>query len=388
MSIRLIATSCVDWSLNAEATSEDTFWWNNTFSITIFERALQVTKERYVDQITDTDVWEKYIEFQIKNVFKMCSVCSRPEGNTDMRICCNCGGTIHMECSLVATPDQIISKPANTRFKDLMCLCARCHGNTTGQGLSPQLKEADNLRRVAIRVLSLKEELPLTIYEEVSRIAQKANELSNPSQLMTRLKCLVRDLYQSQSSLSFLAKERISSKSSGIGVVATQNIPEFSIIGVYPGYIDMLSGEQAKYGRPFPKYALMELNCADFYNNVFEEFQDTFTPFINEPNENETSNCAWIQESNQINGRLSIISVKEIKKGEELLIGYGPIYARNYPYRYDAYAFHPVEGYDNPCCYALWHWPTLDKDNAEFVGYVGYLQHMNKYMNWESILKS
>ncbi|EPY24630.1 hypothetical protein STCU_07084 [Strigomonas culicis] len=148
--------------------------------------------------------------------------------------------------------------------------------------------------------------------------------------------------------------------------------------------MDALSGEQAKIGRPVPKYALMDLNCADYYNDVFVEFADTFAPFINEPNESETSNCAWIQEPHRVEGRLSIISVKDIKKDEELLIGYGPLYPRSYPFRYDAYAFHPVDGYENPPCFALWYWPTTEEKDAEFVCYVGYKSGEDKYVYWKT----
>ncbi|CCW70394.1 unnamed protein product [Phytomonas sp. Hart1] len=388
MTTSLIETSCVFWSLNSTTTSEDLFWWNKTFSVSIWENTLQVIKSKHANPITDTDVWEKYIEFQINNVFKICPVCRCPEGNEDMKICCNCGDAVHVECSVDPTPSQIASKPANIKFSKFMRACFQCYEKDPHLGASSRPNELDDLRRITKRVLTLKNELPPSVYEEVLQIAQKAHPTPNSSELMTQLKCVVQSVYQSKCSLSFLTKMNISSKCGGIGVIAAQDIPQFSIVGVYPGYIDTLSGEQAKLGRPYPKYALMELNCADYHNKVFIEFEETFTPFINEPNETETSNCAWIQETNQMKGRLSIITVKKINKGEELLIGYGPIYARNYPYRYDAYAFHPVEGYTNPYCYVLWHWPTLQKDDAVFMSYVGYLADSDRYVDWDSIANS
>ena len=43
-----------------------------------------------------------------------------------------------------------------------------------------------------------------------------------------------------------------------------------------------------------------------------------------------------------------MIAVRDIKAGEELLISYGPVYRRTYPFKYDAYALSPVDGYDSP----------------------------------------
>jgi hypothetical protein len=190
--------------------------------------------------------------------------------------------------------------------------------------------------------------------------------------------------FQPGASASWLERRPSPSKGGGLGVFALCDIPRFSVVGVYPGYEDPLSGEQAKRGRPAPKYSLVDLNCADYFNRVFAEFDLCFTPFINEPTPSEKGNCAWIQEKVRQNGRLSVMTVCDIKQGEELLIGYGPLYPRDYPYAYDAYAFHTVDGYDDPACFALWHWANTDEKDAEFVCYVEYSVASNSYTYWET----
>ncbi|EPY35139.1 hypothetical protein AGDE_07568 [Angomonas deanei] len=280
-----------------------------------------------------------------------------------MKICCYCGSTVHVSCSKVATKDQIIYKPANAGFENFLRVCYKCEGEKFTPRETP--REKDNVRRAALRALTMKDELPADTYEAIKKIAAKAEKTPDSEDLMTELQNTVQTFFQPKKSLTFLKKASIASKAGGTGVVAAEDIPAYSIIGVYPGYPDALCGEQAKLGRPTSIYALMDLNCADYYNDVFIELQKTFTPFINEPNESERSNCAWIQEIHHVEGRLSVISIKEVKKGEELLIGYGPLYPRSYPFHYEAYAFHPVEGYEDPVCFALWYWPTKDEKDAK-----------------------
>ncbi|EPY30786.1 hypothetical protein STCU_03893 [Strigomonas culicis] len=252
-----------------------------------------------------------------------------------MFVCCYCGGAVHRECSTEASKEQIAYKPANKDFSMHLRACFQCEAiNKPVRLVDEKTRPKDNVRRAAQRALSLKDEFPPKIKDEIVSIRQLAEKQPDSPELLVRLKKAVLNFFQSNLSLSLLKKDHIASKANGIGVVAAQDIPAFTVIGVYPGYMDALSGEQAKIGRPVPKYALMDLNCADYYNDVFVEFADTFAPFINEPNESETSNCAWIQEPHRVEGRLSIISVKDIKKDEELLIGYGPLYPRSYPFRY------------------------------------------------------
>ena len=181
-----------------------------------------------------------------------------------------------------------------------------------------------------------------------------------------------------------VVRKPIANKGGGFGVVAVQDIPRFSVVGVYPGYDDPLSGEHAKVGRPGPKYSLVDMNCADYFNRVFGELQKCITPFINEPLPTEQSNCAWIQETTRPEGRLSVMTVCDVKAGQELLIGYGPLYPRDYPYNYDAYAYHLVEGHSDPPCFALWHWKSLDEKESEFVCYVGYDAETDLYHYWET----
>lgn len=379
----IVPTKCDDWSLNVDADSGKRFWWNNTYSISVWETTLNIGEP--VADIDDDAAWKAFVQFQINYCFKVCGVCKLPEQNEDMFVCCYCGGAVHKECSTEASQEQIAYKPANKIFAKYLRACFQCEAiDKPVRLVDEKTRPKDNVRRAAHRALSLKDEFPPKLQEEIATIRQLAEKQPDSAELLTHLKKAVVSFFQSNLSLSLLKKGRIASKANGIGVVAAQDIPAFTVIGVYPGYMDALSGEQAKIGRPVPKYALMDLNCADFYNDVFVEFADTFAPFINEPNEAETSNCAWIQEPHRVEGRLSIISVRDIKKDDELLIGYGPLYPRTYPFRYDAYAFHPVEGYENPPCYALWYWPTTEEKDAEFVCYVGYKSAEDKYVYWKT----
>lgn len=379
----VVPTACQDWSLNIASESNRRFWWNNTYSITVWEETLKVDKP--TESISDSDVWAKFIEMQIFCAFKICSVCHCPEGNDDMKICCYCGNTVHDKCSEPATHEQIIWKPANLNYKEYMRACFHCQAVECDEPVPPTTPgQPDNVRRAAKRALTVSDEYPPEMVRKLETIALQAEKTPNDGGLMTELQKTVQTFFQSSRSLQFLSKERIASKAGGIGVVAAQDIPAFTIIGVYPGYLDFLSGEQGKLGRPTSKYALMEYNCANYFNQVFVELQGAFTPFINEPNVDETSNCAWIQEPHLKNGRLSVMCVRDVRKGEELTIGYGPIYPRTYPYCYDAYAFHRVESHTASPCFSLWHWPTLEESDAKFICYVGYNAETDQYALWQS----
>lgn len=383
MSSEVVLTACTDWSLNVDPSSSRRFWWNNVYSITVWEDTLNI--EAQTSTITDADVWSKYIETQIGCIFKVCSICKEPEGNEDLKICCYCSNPVHERCSEPASHLQIMWKPSNLPFSAHMRACFDC------QAVDYETKDApteelhqDDVRRAAKRALALSDEYPNHITDAITKIFERSEREHDEAALMKELQLVVVSFFQSPASLSFLRKERIVSKGGGIGVVAAEAIPAYSIIGVYPGYLDWAAGEQAKLGRPVSKYALMSYNCANYFNNVFVELQETFTPFINEPNEGEKSNCAWIQEPHRKNGRLSVMSIRDIAKGEELTIGYGPLYPRTYPFCYDAYAFHPVEGYTPVPCFALWHWATFEEADAHFVGNIGYLAEEDRYVVWEA----
>ncbi|KAK7196757.1 SET domain containing protein [Novymonas esmeraldas] len=380
----LVPTACEDWSLNIDDDSEKRFWWNNTYSITLWEETLSIDKQ--TETITDGDVWSKFIDLQLQCAFKICSICHAPEGNEDMKVCCYCGNTVHVRCSEPATPEQIMWKPSNLPYQEHMRACFQCQAvEYKVAAAAPQLLgEKDSARRAAKRALTVADEYSPATVNSLRRLLQRAEATPSDAGLLSDLQSLMQSFFQSPQSLGFLCKRRVASKGDGVGVVAAKRIPAFSIIGVYPGYLDFLSGEQAKYGRPVPKYALMEYNCADYFNDVFVELQSTFTPFINEPNVDEKSNCAWIQEPHRKNGRLSVICVRDIDEGEELTIGYGPVYPRTYPYCYDAYACHTIEGHAAHPCYSLWHWPTLQEADARFICYIGYIASDDRYSLWKS----
>eukprot|EP00758_Cryptobia_borreli_P005664 Tbor_TRINITY_DN4953_c2_g7::TRINITY_DN4953_c2_g7_i1::g.9792::m.9792 len=398
----VIRSKCKDWSLNIEENSEEKkcFWWNKTYSISIWETNLktipQSTDLAAVRKVTDDHVWAAFIQYQITSVYKVCPICREPEQNIDTKLCCYCSSTVHVECSIPAEPENIAWKNGNKGYEKYMVICFDCEDlkDKPKRVFNP---EPDNARRAALRALVSSSEYPesstkelLKLCSEMSKFfgedGSKTKEVKDEinNQYMEKVRDIVTEYFQPGNTLSLVTKKPIETKCGGIGVVAVEKIPRFTIIGVYPGYPDDLSGEHAGLGRPGPKYSLVDLNCADFYNNVFTELSRTVTPFINEPNTTEKSNTAWIQETCKPEGRLSVMTVRDIEPGEELLIGYGPLYPRSYPYNYDAYAYHLVEGHDDPPCFALWHWSSVDEKDATFVCYVGYNADTQKYSYWET----
>lgn len=382
----VVPTACTDWSLNDDSESKKQFWWNKTYSISIWNANLKFTSP--FSQITDDDVWRRFIEYQLNAVYKVCAICKHPEGNEDLLVCCYCASTVHSECSQAASAEQIQWKPANKSFSASLRACVAC--NDTAETVvppRPYIREKDNARRAVMRALRLEEEYPPTVTKSLRALEALANAPHNEKEdekLMDSIRNVLLQYFQPGVSASLVVKQPIKTKGNGIGVVAAVDIPAFTVIGVYPGYEDPLSGEQVKIGRPGPKYSLVDLNCADYFNDVFTEYQKMVTPFVNEPNEGEKSNCAWIQEPYRPEGRLSIMNVRDVKAGEELLIGYGPLYPRDYPHAYDAYAFHSVDGYENPPCLALWHWTSVEEKDSEFVCYIGYDEATRVYSYWET----
>lgn len=381
----VVPTACTDWSLNDDQESSKQFWWNKTYSISIWNVNLKF--EAPFSQINDHDVWTRFIEYQRNAVYKVCSVCKHPEGNDDLHVCCYCGSTIHKECSEAATPEQIRWKTANSGFEPYLRACVDCNDSSAKVTSRPYTREQDNSRRAVRRALRLEGEYDAATLKALKDLESLCNAPHSDDEdvvLMDRVRDAVLPYFQPGNSLSLVTKRPIDSKAGGIGVVAVRDIPAFTVIGVYPGYDDPLSGEQVRIGRPGPKYSLVDLNCANYYNEVFTELQKTITPFVNEPNVSEKSNCAWIQEPFRPDGRLSIMNVRDVAAGEELLIGYGPLYPRDYPHAYDAFAFHAVDGYDDPPCLALWHWTSTEEKDSDFVCYIGYDKSTKAYSYWET----
>ena len=374
----VVPTKCTDWSLNIDHESQKEFWWNSPHSISIWQSNVKVADP---PNATDDVVWEAFLRYQASAVYKLCVVCNGPEQNTDCFICSKCGGTAHPDCATPPPKGAVDEKRANRLVKDKLCVCRKCSGQPAPT--KPIDRELPNARRATIRALASSSEYPAALTAQLKALLHRI-EKQEPGDHLAECARLVASHFQPKSSSSFVKKEPIASKAGGIGVVAVKAIPRFTVIGVYPGYEDPLSGEQAKCGRPGPRYSLVDLNCADYFNEVFVEFSQCFTPFINEPNENEFSNTAWIQEPHRPEGRLSVMTVRDIAEGEELLIGYGPLYPRTYPHNYDAYAYHHVDNYDDPPCFALWHWTTLEEKDAEFVLYCGYDRKTDTYTYWET----
>ncbi|KAH9599228.1 SET domain [Trypanosoma melophagium] len=382
--VEVVPTACVDWSLNKDKNTGKFFWWHGTYSISIWDENLKVDVPH--EEATDFHVWQAFIRFQIQSVFKVCSICHHPEGNEDMMLCCYCGQTVHLGCSKGATESQMAWKPANSGFEDYMRACFFCEDERIPERTPPKRIRC-NARRGVLRALSIREEYPEYILSEIESIAKHSHEPHSEEEdelLMASLRRVVTKFFQSPASCEFLTTTTRPEKGGGVGVVAAEDIPAYTVLGVYPGYLDVLSGEQSNQGRPIPKYALMTLNCADYFNVVFEELQGTFTPFINEPAETEESNCGWIQETKYNEGRLSVMTTRDIKKGEELLIGYGPLYPRSYPYKYDALTFHKVETDQDATCFALWRLLSVNESDAKLICYIGYNSSSDSYYLWET----
>lgn len=380
----VVPTACKDWSLNVDAESDKQFWWHKTYSISVWQASLNVAEP--LAAATDDAVWGHYLRYQLRAVYKLCSVCDGPEQNEGLHLCCYCGGCVHATdaCSKPATREQIEWKPANAAFASLLRVCRTCDGVPKGVPVAPPVRETVSALRGVTRALTLAE-YPADIRTELTGLQEllQRGGIADAAAMAAAQAAVLR-YFQPGNSASLLRKERIATKGDGIGVVAAADIPRFTIIGVYPGYEDALSGEHVKVGRPNPRYSLVDLNCADYFNVVFEELQSTFTPFINEPNVGEQSNTAWIQETVHPEGRLSVMTVRDIRAGEELMIGYGPLYPRCYPYAYDAYAYHQVDGFSEPPCFALWHWPSLEEKDAAFVCYCGFSAEDRSYYYWET----
>lgn len=374
--------SCGSWGLYRDKESGDNYWSHDIYSISLWECCLVV--DRKSPTLTENDIWKAYIAFQLKNIFKVCSICHEPEGIPELKICCYCGSTCHEECSVQAEKAQIEEKPANLFFEKNMCKCFSCEGIKVKphKNIAPHDFKEVLVRKAVQRMLTLTtlpEKSKSKLMEIRKNIENRGFEKESD---MVAVKEICRDFFQTPTSLGLVQKEKIVSKGGGVGIVAKKDIPPFTVIGHYPGYEDFLGGEQLKLGRPETKYSLLNLNCADYFNSVFPEFNDLFTPFINEPSPSEESNCGWIDEPHYSDKSLSIITVREIKAGEELLIGYGPSYPRSYEYRYDAYAFHVVENTSDPICFSFWKWTSKNEDDWSFEGYIAYCPETRTYIPW------
>lgn len=392
MGDEVLPTKCDDWSLNKDEGGKK-FWWNKTYNLSIWATSLKTKGDDAIQ--TDDTVWKAFVEYQISAVYKMCTWCNGPEGNDDMLVCCYCGNHFHpTTCSKPATAAQMAWKSANAGFEGSLVCCFACDDEESGKEKPTIVKHEDDARRAVKRALTQGDEIPAAQKQQLNRILKafdqkkKAGELTlkDKESMMDQVQRTVATYFQPHETSDMLVRQPIESKCGGWGIVATRDIPPYTIVGVYPGYEDPLSGEQLKLNRPSPKYSLVDLNCADYWNRVFSEFQKCFTPFINEPTPTEKSNTAWIQETTRPEGRLSVMTVRKINAGEELLIGYGPLYPRDYPYNYDAYAYHLLDEYkdhETPC-FALWHWKTTEEKDAEFDCYVGYDKETDSYAYWET----
>jgi len=377
----LLPSKGTDWSLNKDAGSGKKFWWHKSYSISVWAGSLPLKVPEA--EATDHDVWRAFIRFRIDTVYKVCGVCNGPEQDEDLKVCCYCGHNVHKTgCSVPATPEQIAWKPANAGFEAHLAACVQCE-DIKFDPPKEHKPEEERARRCVIRALTIADEYPMHLRTKLHRLRKEAEKKQTP-ELLRKVQETVREHFQPNDSSELVVRKQIANKGNGFGVVAAQDIPRFTVVGVYPGYDDPLSGEHAKVGRPGPKYSLVDMNCADYFNRVFGELHMCITPFINEPLPEEQANCAWIQETTRPEGRLSVMTVKDIKAGDELLIGYGPLYPRDYPYNYDAYAYHIVDGHTDPPCYALWRWKSLDEKESEFVCYVGYDKDTDSYHYWET----
>ena len=327
------------WSIHDDGDGQGSYFYNEMLGgYSTWTRHLDLPPDVIPEEATDTQLWLALCERQIREVFQLCNVCSssRVFKKDPMFICGTCLKHCHYQCSRGCT--MVVDSQLWDTYGPYLRSCKVCleeespkEGFVEGGPSPDQLTASAAANRLKSVCLPHKSRQHLQSVEDMidaRTITEKA--------AMTRIRQIVADHYCPNGSHKYfeLLENR---EKCGNGIYASRDIPALTRIGIYPGYPDPNSAEQCARGRLSPKYALAEFNAADYYNVPFVELMDTVTPFLNEPGEHEGSNTAWLQENSSKveNGRLSVLTVRDIKKGEELTLSYGPLYPRDYPYAYD-----------------------------------------------------
>eukprot|EP01065_Artemidia_motanka_P029638 TRINITY_DN35723_c0_g1_i1.p1 TRINITY_DN35723_c0_g1~~TRINITY_DN35723_c0_g1_i1.p1 ORF type:complete len:403 (+),score=97.38 TRINITY_DN35723_c0_g1_i1:133-1341(+) len=370
------------WGLHEDTEGQGKYFYCAAVEISTWVRHLDLPPNVSPEQATDEQLWCALFDRQIREAYKLCNVCASPQekSSNPFFVCGSCSRHCHLRCS--GSCSSVVCTEVWENYAPYLRSCDSCEGKKTPStefvpgGMTPdQLSAQACLNRLKSVQLPHALRAKLTGVEEklATRALPEKEANDQIAELMTEHHCP-----NGSHRLFQLSK----SSKGGVGVFATTFVPRLTRVGIYPGYPDPLSGEQGSRGRPTPKYALAEFNAADYYNCCFPELRGCLTQFINEPGVGEQSNVAWLQERSPIieDGRLSIVTVKDLQEGDECTLSYGPLYPRDYPYSYDAYSFHPVsEDPDDPTgVYALWYYGSRDAE-AENKGYVRYDHRTDRF---------
>ena len=281
-------------------------------------------------------------------------------------ICARCAGTVHFQCSTSCEECEDANLSSTTMPSSMRRICHTCVSQSVRLKTLYTGSSHSELLQIMWRLEKNSVEYPQSVRHSLLQI--KKMRYTDQSIAIKQVQNI---MYIFHHPLNTLRLQRACVKSKGgvFGVYALQSIPRYTHVGIYPGYTDIFATEQCYRGRKPPKYTLLGLNCADYNNQVFPEFESTFLPYLNEPSPGESANCAWIQEHNVAEGRLSVLTVKNVSKGDELLVGYGPLYDRLYPFEYDSYSFHKTETMLSGNYFVLGH-STCAEAESNVVGYV------------------
>eukprot|EP01062_Namystynia_karyoxenos_P076429 TRINITY_DN7493_c0_g1_i1.p1 TRINITY_DN7493_c0_g1~~TRINITY_DN7493_c0_g1_i1.p1 ORF type:complete len:399 (+),score=75.76 TRINITY_DN7493_c0_g1_i1:90-1286(+) len=353
------------WGLHDDQDGQGQYYYCQQIDLSTWVRHIDLPAGVTPEAATDEQLWCALVDRQIRDAFKMCATCAsaRETWEDPFFICGTCLRHCHLACSQPCS--AVVCTEIWEDYAPYLRSCDVCDRKR------PAAKEfvdggptADQLSAQAALNRLKSVQMPHQVRESLQAVEEQlgAQRITDGA-AMDRICEICTDHYCPRGSHRLF--KLAPSPKGGIGVFTAEDVPKLTRVGIYPGYPDPLSGEQSNRGRPTPKYALAEFNAADYYNHCFPELRGCLTQFINEPGPKEASNVAWLQEQSPVieDGRLSIVTVRDLKAGEELHLSYGPLYPRDYPYAYDAYSFHLVEeGQGAPDVYALWYYASRESE--------------------------
>ena len=348
------------WQRCIDKASKRKYFWNKAFDHSLWEHDLETelgVKSDSLDGDHNDRIWACYARLQNSSAFLQCSVCHRPIPKHGLEQCSLCAQVVHTQCFDRTRVACRFCIPKNNQWLS----------NPSEQSVQYPVQLIHN------RINGLLQEFSPSLRKEFAKIKISHSRDSSRAQLQS----ICTTHFQRGFSQFFIQQSRL--KNNSLGAFATAPLPKYTRVAIYPGYPDILAGNQCKYGREMPKYAVDVINCADMSNMVFEEFRMTCGPYINEPCPGETANCGWILEAPlKKRRRYSILTTRDVREGEELLIGYGPEYLRDYSYTYDQYIFiHSKEGKE--IAYDLYRWQTNELSEHVHIERVRYSAHNDSY---------
>ena len=342
------------WKIVRDKVSEQLYLWNSFFGYSVWLHDL-CPEEDLRDSVASVEkIWTLYKNLQRSSVFLQCYVCSNSIALKEAKQCSRCFQIVHFQCY-------------HTEFSS----CRFCAPKTNSSWNVNHTLDENYLQKEGHMRLR-------TILDEFSHVLQSEFVAMNTDCDIQQLRSIAFRHFQ-RSFVDFVIQP-ISNKRHTLGVVAAKNVKPFTRICIYPGYRDVFAGYQCKYGRQIPRYSVEIINCAGLSNHVFDEFTDISGPFINEPSLFEMANCGWIREKSAASSsRYSVITVKEVLKGQEFLVSYGPEYRRDYDYAYDHYVFLPSDSVQGRQTYALFRWQSKVGAEPLYISRIVYCEETDVY---------